>query len=170
MKEPSPFINPWPDAARARESKLTAYVPSEVLGALKARRLVQGTQTIVINQLIKKLLHECERRNIIDFRDQQQFEQFVVNCQLALPGEVVTVSGGQSIQTPLPNGGSVASALGGPTTPPDTSSPVSNAGGGSAEANSPVGTEAPSSADVESRSGTGSGRKRAKGPSKGQGE
>lgn len=90
MNEPN-FANPYkgieslPSEERFR---FQSHVPEERFNYFKGLRLKQGTIIITVNTLIEKLYHELKRRGVKDLTDRQQFEQFVTQCQLVLPGEV----------------------------------------------------------------------------------
>jgi len=90
MNEPN-FSNPYKgvEALPSEERfRFQSHVPEERFNYFKGLRLKQGTIIITVNTLIEKLYHELKRRGVKDLTDRQQFEQFVTQCQLVLPGEV----------------------------------------------------------------------------------
>lgn len=46
-----------------------------------------GTTQTIVNLLWQKLCYECRKRGITSIVQQEQFEHFVANCILRLPGE-----------------------------------------------------------------------------------
>lgn len=87
----SKFQNPYKgvEALPSQERfRFQSHVPEERFNYFKGLRLKQGTIIITVNTLIEKLYHELKRRGIKDLTDRQQFESFIVNCQLVLPDEV----------------------------------------------------------------------------------
>ena len=108
MTDPSKtpgFVNPY---LGARKSGNFHSIQTEVFKdkfILKRIRPDSGTVDITINLLYKKLYDELTRRGITDYTRVSDFEHFVVNSVLVLPGE----STGSPLPTAnaSPNGGGV---------------------------------------------------------------
>jgi len=91
--------------------KIGADIPEDEFNAVRRVRLREGTMTTIITILWKRLVDECKRRNFIDFTSTDDFEEFVSECRLLLPGEPNPASGAGAY-------GSAASGTDGPTPPP----------------------------------------------------
>lgn len=83
------FINPYKDAEKT--CRLVSDVLERDFNFIYAIRPMKrgGTLQTTINLLWSKLTNELRKRGITNFSHVEQFEHFIANCELRLPGESV---------------------------------------------------------------------------------
>lgn len=82
------FESPFKGQTTSDFLKLNCEIPPAAYNRVKACRLSHGTITTTMQLLWQKLIDELDKRNIRDWGDVKQFEHFVANAELRLPGEL----------------------------------------------------------------------------------
>lgn len=86
MQEEKVFSNPYDaDKARREGTKLTQVSVPIYLDEVNFFRLIRpalGTLTAIAGTLWRKLYEECNDRNLTDYSNSTEFEQFVTHCHI----------------------------------------------------------------------------------------
>lgn len=86
-KPPSLFANPYAGIEKTKRFHRIGVSISIEDNILKHIRPAQGTIDGTINTLYKKLINELRKRGITDLTRSDDFEDFIVRCELVLPEE-----------------------------------------------------------------------------------
>ena len=102
-KPASQFKNPYAGIEKTGRFHRIGVSVSLEDNILKVIRPAQGTIDGAVNTLYKKLINELRKRGIVDNTSVEQFEDFIIRCELVLPEERGgTIGPGESNGSPLP--------------------------------------------------------------------
>lgn len=88
------FLNPYLGlATQGKTRRLNADVDAEDYNFISALSITDGAITTTMATLWQKICYELRKRNITSIAKQDEFEQFVLNCCIVLPGERGTTCG-----------------------------------------------------------------------------
>ena len=83
-----PFLNPWPTPKE--EMRFVSNIPRSEHDFICGITPGKGPKQTIVNIILEKVIHEYKRRGWDNSSHRESAEQFVANCELVMPGDIIT--------------------------------------------------------------------------------